>query len=114
MRVEPSSCGGRPERWAQKITLNDLDILELAQVLPGCVDRNAEVECDDLSRAVRGREVRVPAGAATGVEDTFALEELRLQRVDPVEELRFELRMHLREVLPLPSEGRRGSLLDGG
>ena len=48
--------------------------------------------------------------AATGVEHDLVAEARGVEGMDPVQELRFVLVVHLDEVTPLPSEGTRGVL----
>ena len=49
----------------------------------------------------------VSSGPTTRVEDPLAAEEVTADGMQPVEKLLLELGMLLREVLPLPAEGRR-------
>ena len=68
------------------------------------LDGSTQVECDDLPGAKTVGEVGVPPGPAAGIEDPLAVEEVPIDRIEPVEELGFELGVELGEVLPLPAE----------
>src|SRR5436190_11389944 len=81
-----------------------MHVVERDEVAASRLYRIAEVDGDDLASSVRGGEVRVPPGSAAGIENAFPFEARRRYRVEPVEELRLELWVHLGEVLPLPTE----------
>jgi len=95
----------------QEIALDDVDVVERLEVEPRGLDGDAQVQRHHLVSAVRSRIVRMTSDSAARVEHALSLEELRPDRMEPIQKLRFELGMHLDEVLPLPAECRRGLAL---
>jgi hypothetical protein len=106
--VESASRIGARKGRPQQIALDHVHVLEAPELDARRLDGLAQVERKDLVCSVGRRELRMAPGAAARVEHALAAEELRFDRIQPVEELGLELAMHLGEVLPLPAEGVRG------
>ena len=107
MRSNPPPPRSVADGQPQQVALQDVDVVEFAEVRARRFDGAAEIERDDLTRAELGGEVRVAAGAAAGVEHALPSEERAVDGIEPVEELLLELGVELGEVLPLPAERRR-------
>ena len=73
--VEASTLGRIAEREPQEVALHDMDVAERRKVRPRGLDGAAQVHGDDLPGTEAGGEVRVPSGAAAGVQDALAREE---------------------------------------
>src|ERR1044072_3448350 len=107
--VEATSFGRCAEGWTQQVALDDLNVVEVGEVLVSRLHGGAQVERDDLARSVLRSELSMAARPAACIEDSFAAEGPRLERMNPIEELPFQLKRELGEVLPLPTD-RCGSL----
>ena len=78
--VEAATLGRIAERQPQQVALHDVHVVERREVRARGLDGAAQVEGDDLAGAEPGGEVRVPAGAAAGVEHALAREERAVDR----------------------------------
>src|SRR5438034_5216092 len=93
------------------VALDHVGVRQPPHILVCRFHRCAEVHRNQLAGAIPGRVVSVPPVAAAGVEHHLVAKELRLDGMDPVEELGFVLVVQLGELLPLPAESSRRLLL---
>src|SRR5439155_27391355 len=105
--VERSAFFAPREGRMVDVALDDVCVGQLADVGISSVDRIAKVHGDDLPGSVPARVVSVAAVPAAGVEHYLVSEEIGLDRIDPIEELRLVLVVELDELFPLPPESRR-------
>src|ERR1700694_37069 len=110
-KVEGTGVGRTAKGRRIDVGLDDVGGLKVADVVVGGFDGDAEVHGDDVLRAELAREIGMPADAAAGVEHHLIAEELRLERMNPVEELLAVLGVELDKMLPLVPEGLSGPLL---
>src|SRR5438093_2998292 len=113
-QIETATIGGPAEWRPKEVALNDVSVLERCENATGGCNRIAQIERDHRASPVLRGEVCVTPGATAGVENELVAEKVGLNRIDPVEELGFELRVLSVVMRPLPAEGVCSLLFEGG